>query len=305
MATRAAQVFRFEAIGTQWEIETPAALPEALRRAIVQRSGDFEAAYSRFRPDSLVARMAAAPAGGRFVFPDDADALFTLYDQLHAASAGALDPLVGRDLELLGYDPRYSLTPVSTQARSKAQSAGRPVWARDVVRDGAALVTRRPLVLDVGAIGKGYLVDLVSELLCAAGVASFVVDAGGDMRHQGDTALRVGLEHPFAADLAVGVVTLRNQALCASATNRRAWGDGLHHILDARTGLPVGDVVATWVIAATTALADGLASALFFTDPLTLATRVDFAWVRMFADGRAQASANFEGKLFVQEKEYA
>ena len=35
-------------------------------------------------------------------------------------------------------------------------------------------------------------------------------------------------------------------AIAASAANRRAWGDGLHHVLDAVTGEPVRGVVATW-----------------------------------------------------------
>ncbi len=48
---------------------------------------------------------------------------------------------------------------------------------------------------------------------------------------------------------AIGVVELDPEdALCGSATNRRAWGDGLHHVLDGRTGRPTNDIVATWVV---------------------------------------------------------
>ena len=86
--------------------------------------------------------------------------------------------------------------------------------------------------------------------------------------------------------------------LCASATNRRAWGPGLHHVLDARTGIPVRDVVATWVLAADAASADGLATALFVTDPDRLLAEFSFQYVRLLADGRLQASAGFDGELF-------
>ncbi len=61
-------------------------------------------------------------------------------------------------------------------------------------------------------------------------------------------------------------------ALCASATNRRAWGDGLHHVLDARTGVPVRSVVATWAVGADAMRADAIATALFFEGGPELAT---------------------------------
>ena len=36
------------------------------------------------------------------------------------------------------------------------------------------LVTRRPLVIDVGVAGKGYLMDRVAAILRDAGIAEFV-----------------------------------------------------------------------------------------------------------------------------------
>ncbi|MBV6760324.1 hypothetical protein KV605_28200 [Rhodococcus opacus] len=43
-------------------------------------------------------------------------------------------------------------------------------------------------------------------------------------------------------------MNLRDDSLYASATTRRLWGAGLHHVLDGRTRRPVADVVATWVL---------------------------------------------------------
>ena len=136
--------FTFEAIGTQWEIETRQPLGPWLQQRMLERIEQFDTTYSRFRPDSLVSRMAAAPHGGCFDFPDDSIALFDLYDRLHAASGGAVDPLVGRDLELLGYDQAYALTPAPDRVRAEAHARGRANWSKDIVRDGTSLVTRRP-----------------------------------------------------------------------------------------------------------------------------------------------------------------
>ena len=89
-------------------------------------------------------------------------------------------------------------------------------------------------------------------------------------------------------------------ALCASAANRRAWGEGLHHVLDARTGRPTTDVIATWVLAPHSCMiADGLATAHFFADPEPLLERWTHQFVRMHADGRVVWSPDLQGEMFV------
>jgi thiamine biosynthesis lipoprotein len=202
-----------------------------------------------------------------------------------------MSPLVGRTLETLGYDRGYSLRP-------HAVPAAVPAWRDTLAWDGAALTTVRPVVIDVGAAGKGYLVDILGALLATHGITAFVIDASGDMLHAGDAGIRVGLEHPLDPTRAIGVVNLSDGSLCASASNRRAWGEGLHHVIDATTGLPARRVIATWVVAATALEADGLATALFFAEPARLAREFGFEFVRMFADGRVESSAGLDGELF-------
>ena len=211
---------------------------------------------------------------------------------MYEATDGAVSPLVGRTLETLGYDSAYSLRPAASPAPV-------PRWEDSFAWDGHNLQTVRPIVLDVGAAGKGYLVDIVGRLLSAAGVDAFVIDASGDILHRGSAPIRVGLEHPLDTTRAIGVVSLADASLCASASNRRAWGDGLHHIIDATTGLPTNRVTAAWAIAPTALVADGLATALFLTEPQRLADSFDFEYVRMFSDGRVERSARLNGELFV------
>jgi thiamine biosynthesis lipoprotein len=287
--------FGFEAIGTHWEISTATPLSDEFRTAIRALAEDFDRTWSRFRDDSLVSRIARAEHGGRFVFPNDSVALFDLYDRLAAATNGGVDPLVGRDLELLGYDASYTLRP---DADAIAARGTPEAWARDVRREGPVIETNGPVVIDVGAAGKGRLVDLMAQLLLDGNVGDFVVDGSGDLRHVGDEPLRVGLQHPTALDRVIGVAELDNRSLCASAVNRRAWGEGLHHVLDGRTRRPTASVVATWVIADDTATADGLATALFVAEPSQLSS-FEHTWVRMLADGRVQWSNGFAGELFV------
>jgi FAD:protein FMN transferase len=188
------------------------ALDHGLRQLILKRIDDFERTYSRFRDDSLVAHIAAAHEGGRFVFPEDSTVLFDLYDRLYEATGGgAVDPLVGRRLELLGYDRMYSLIPAPAAVR-EAEALARPKWSSDFIRDGTTVITHAPLVIDVGAAGKGYLVDLVSEVLQTARVTDHLIDGSGDLRHSGQPPIRIGLEHPFDPTLVIGVSNLRDAA---------------------------------------------------------------------------------------------
>jgi thiamine biosynthesis lipoprotein len=163
--------------------------------------------------------------------------------------------------------------------------------------DGAALEVARPVTVDVGAAGKGYLVDLVSDLLVDAGIGEHIVDASGDLRTRG-VPMRIALEHPLDPSKAVGIAELVEGAFCASATTRRAWGDGLHHVLDAITGLPTERVLATWVLAPTALVADGLATALFFDPAAEFVSRSATAYARMSSDGTLDASTDFPGELF-------
>ena len=282
---------RFEAIGTQWQIDTDRALTPAEWAAVTARIDGFDRTWSRFRADSLVGGLAAGPA--TVEFPDEAVRLLEFYRRLYDGTAGAVTPLVGGTLADLGYDAGYRFTPSATIRAT-------PAWDEAMSWDGPVVTTTRPLVLDVGAAGKGYLVDIVGELLTSFGVGSFVVDGSGDLLHRGPDALRVGLEHPADPTQVIGVVPLSDDALAASAGNRRRWA-GLHHILDPRTGEPVRDVVATWVVAGSAMVADGLATAAFFTSPTqtrSLADSFGADWLRVFADGSATWSPTFEGELF-------
>ncbi len=80
--------------------------------------------------------------------------------------------------------------------------------------------------------------------------------------------------------------------------NRRAWGDGQHHIIDALTGQPTAAVVAAWALAPTALVADGVATALFFDPDPDLLRRHHVEYVRMYADGRVEHSPSFPGEVF-------
>lgn len=281
-------VLRLEAIGTPWSIETSKKLSSEIQQEIHDRIEIFDKTYSRFRSDSLVAQLSNP---GTYSFPDDAEPLMKFYHELYVATEGSVTPLIGKALEQAGYDASYSLMP------KKAKLSATPKWDTAMTWTGSSVEVKKPVVLDIGAAGKGYLIDVVAQLLESHDITRYVIDASGDIRHRGQPAEKIGLEDPRDTARVVGTVPLQNASLCASASNRRKWGDW-HHIIDARNGKPVGDVASVWVIADSAMVADGLATALFFVPPRML-SRWEFQSVRMFTDGRIEKTANFVGELFV------
>jgi thiamine biosynthesis lipoprotein len=281
-----AGVFEFDAIGVPWRIDSARPLSAAVRAAVADRVSDFDRTWSRFRHDSLVAEISRR--AGDWALPDEGTELFALYRALYALTEGRVSPFVGDALEGLGYGAGLS----------RAPSGAAPVWEGLAEVVDGALRTTAPTLVDVGAVGKGLLVDLVTQVLAAHGVSDATVDASGDLRVAGERVERVALEHPFDTRRAIGVVEVSGGALCASATNRRVWGDGLHHVIDGRTGRPVDAVVATWALAPTAALADGAATALFFVSPAEVRDALGAIGVRMFSDGRTERHREFPGELF-------
>lgn len=284
----------FEAIGTAWEIVTSDALPLPVRDAVTGTIAAFDRDWSRFRPDSTVSALAAR--GGHVPAPPDAGPMLDAYAELSEATGGAVNPLVGASLEALGYDATYSL-------RDRGPRPAPERW-RDVLSwQGGSLTLAQPASIDVGAIGKGRLVDRVMAVVAAAMPGDAVVDAGGDIAVRGTQ--RIGLEHPFDRRRAIGVWEVTDAALCASATNRRAWppatgAEGLHHVLDARTGMPVRTIAATWAVAEDAMTADAIATALFFDGGPALAFHRRVEWVRMTTDGRVEWSPGCRAELFVR-----
>ncbi|MBA5639590.1 FAD:protein FMN transferase [Duganella sp. LX20W] len=127
--------------------------------------------------------------------------------------------------------------------------------ANNMVRKAA------PGWVDLGGIAKGYAVDLAIEALCAAGVTSACVNAGGDLRAIGDAPWPVTIRDPRALARAGARITIRNEALATSAnyfTARQHAGRTISALVDGRDGMPITDGASVSVRAASCAVADAL-----------------------------------------------
>lgn len=165
----------------------------------------------------------------------------------------------------------------------------------------------------------------------------FVIDAGGDLLVHAKQTISVALEDPEDQSRAIGVAHIANGALCASAPSRRHWNIAIneytqiaiHHLLNAIDGLPAQQTEASWTYVPSssqylnnshdtanaaepanatlslaqnypTAVADGLATALFVSDAAQLQSTFNFTCATLNESRQISASNDFPAELFLQ-----
>jgi len=241
---------QLEAFGTYLflAVRRPAALPAAVELAECVVA-DVDATCSRFREDSDLSRANAA--AGSWVEVDPLlVAAVEVACRAAEATAGLVNPLLGRTLVQLGYDRDFRRlpAPVATLLPGDAPGAEAPsldAW-RDLRTDpGGAIRVPADTALDLGSTGKAWAADLITAAIEDDLGEAALVSVGGDVR----VAAPDGVPWQVAISEAPGgpvhqVVGVEDGGLATSSTRVRRWshrGVVRHHLLDPRTGGPAGD----------------------------------------------------------------
>ena len=192
--------------------------------------------------------------------------LLSLCKELHAETEGAFDITSGPLTRCWGFLKREGRLP----SNSEIENAKAVVGSDKLMLDAAPSTVqfKQPGVeINLGSIGKGYALDVVSEhfkkanepALLSAGASSFL--ATGSAR-----AWLVGVRHPRAKQKRLASVRLRECAMSTSGSEEQFFevdGRRFGHIIDSRTGWPAEKVSSVTVVADSAARSDALATAFF------------------------------------------
>ncbi len=157
---------------------------------------------------------------------------------------GAFDITVAPLSELWDFKNGEGKVPSGTAL----QGALSRVDARKVKLEGRTLIFDSPdIMLELGAIVKGYAADRLKGYLKEQGVTAGTINLGGNVLTIGGkpdgTVWKVGLQKPFGdSGESVEIVEVKDQSVVSSGVYERFFredGRLYHHILDARTGYPV------------------------------------------------------------------
>ena len=201
----------------------------------------IEQKYSRYRADSIVARINAQAGAAPVACDGETLALFAYADTLFDASGGLFDITSG--VLRQAWDFRRPRVPPAWQLDALCALIG---WRR-VEREGEGVrLPRAGMELDFGGFGKEYAADRAASLLLDEGVASGYVNLGGDLRCLGPRGdgrpWDIGIQDPRDPGRTIAGIPVARGALATSGDYERYFDlDGRRycHILDPRSGMPV------------------------------------------------------------------
>ena len=128
------------------------------------------------------------------------------------------------------------------------------------------------MLLDVGAIAKGYAVEMVARSLTEKGITGYVLNVGGNVRTigvRGDgSKWLAGIDNPDGTDDApyYAIVALEDLSLVTSGSYQRYYivdGKNYNHIINPDTLMPSDIYTSVSVICESSAIADALSTSLF------------------------------------------
>ena len=194
----------------------------------------LESHLSRFRANSDVARIAVLAPGEKMRLSEQTFACLEIAKKMELATFGAFSATAAA-LQTQSCPPRWSLLPEELSLRCESGL----------------------LRFDLGAIGKGFALDRMAELLGGWDCPAFMLVAGGSsILAGGPPKETAGWSCGLGDDDAPKRLFLAHTSLSGSGVAVKG-----NHILDPRTGQPALRQRRAWALADTAAESDALSTA--------------------------------------------
>ena len=225
----------------------------------------IEGDLSRHIETSDISRLNNLPTGQPLLIGLDTFDCLRISAEVWAETKGAFDVTVGFLVDCWRDEQKNPRTPSTRELQAAREHTGMHLILFDEATHAVAL-TRSPVRVDLGGVGKGYGVDRMAEILREWSIDRALI-------HGGFSSV-LALDAP--EDFAGWPVTLsypgdRSRSLARLQLERvSVSGSGLEkgpHIIDPRSGRPVQGKLATWSIAPDAARADCLSTAFMVMTP--------------------------------------
>lgn len=293
--------YKFEAIGTIWNISFyEDENVDSILKEIQKIIEDFESKYSRFKENSIIYNLRNKI--GEFLVGEEFIEILNLYFKYYELSDKKFTPFVGRILEDLGYDKDYSFTP------KKDLNLNLPdLFSTIKVVENDKILINNPVILDFGGVGKGFLIEKVSNYLKNQNIGRFCIDGGGDINYSSgknlirDTFIKIGLENPISSNEIIGSIELNlNQSICSSSNNKRKWLQS-GHIVNTDNAILSKKILSSWIVSNSVTKSDIIATISFLID-ISKVKNSSFEYFILFDDFSYEKSNGFNADLFFAEQ---
>ena len=205
--------------------------------------------------------------GGETSVSGDTAELVSFMLDMAQRTGGALEPTLYPVVSAWGFTTGKYAVPNSEELKALLENVG----YEKVSVSGNTISLPKGVMIDTGAVGKGFAGDRAAAVLKENGVTSALLDLGGNIQLIGDkpdgSSWRIGLRDPNGSG-ELGVIEASDCAIVTSGLYERNFtaddGTIYGHIIDPESGMPVdNDLLSVTVIAKEGKLCDALSTALF------------------------------------------
>lgn len=246
-------VFSHEAMATHFEVAIDGPDREYARQAAAaafRETDRLENLLSRYIESSDISRANRLPRGGSTTISDEAFEVLLIAADLTLATQNAFDPAYRsrRPADLAADAPLYLLDPANHQITSQADR----------------------LHLDLGAVGKGFALDRMADVVREWGLTAACLNAGGSSVLAMETP---PVDGPLGWSVGLGEgaaereIPLLGASLSGSGTAVKG-----AHLFNPRNGGIATRTTRVWALAPNAAQADALSTAFFVMDEPEVAT---------------------------------
>ncbi len=198
--------------------------------------------------------------------------------QVHALTGGHTNVAMGSVLSVWHkYREEGSLHPEKAKLPSRAEleSAAKHMDIENIAidRENGTIERLDPeMLIDVGAVAKGYAAQKAAEYLRENGLTGYILNVGGNVCAVGAKAdgssWKIGIENPLGDETEpyIEYLYLTEGSLVTSGSYQRFYyvdGVRYHHIIDKDTLMPENEFLSVSVLCPSSALGDALSTALF------------------------------------------
>lgn len=284
--------------GTYYHIKYEAS--QALDSVILAELKRIDSSLSVFNQLSTISAINAGTSSR-------ADAMLyevlTKAQKVSEATDGAFDVTVMPLVNAWGFGFKKGIFPTDSQVDSLRAIVG----FRKISLSTDSIISKSDprIMIDCGAIAKGYSVDCVARVLREHGVRNYMIEIGGEVitkgRNPKGTPWQIGVNRPVdkknpESGTLQTVLSLENSALATSGNYNNYYernGRKYAHTIDPRTGRPVQhSLLSATVIAPDCATADAYATAFMVLGldetKKILQNRKELKAFLIFTDGKGE-----------------
>lgn len=185
----------FQALGTVWYIECFENIEDyrklEIKHYLEKYILDFQNKYSRFLHDSILNKYNRGEV--ELDCDEDLKNMIEMGEQFKIETDGIFDINIKDRLEEMGYGK----------------------LEKNNIRN-----------IDLGGIGKGYLIDKIKNILEEKfNLKYFLINGGGDiyLTSDNDKEVELYLQHPVEENKFIGSIKIKDRAFCCSSSFKRSW----------------------------------------------------------------------------------